>query len=64
MRCSRQTTSEKDVEVVDTSVDKLKLHALLDTESASGEGPTNEVHQPCAIDIPSSGTPSPEEPCR
>ena len=41
MRCSRQATSEKCVEVVDTSVHTLELHVLLDTESAGAKGPAN-----------------------
>ena len=41
MRCLRQATSEKGVEIVDTSVHTLGLHVLLDTESASAEEPAN-----------------------
>ena len=41
MRCSRQATSEKGVEVVDTSVHTLELHVLLDRKSAGVEEPAN-----------------------
>ena len=41
MQCRRQSTNEKGVEVVDTSVHTLKLHELLHKESASAKGPVN-----------------------
>ena len=41
MRCSRQATSEKGVEVVDTSVHTLELHVLLDAKSVSAKETTN-----------------------
>ena len=37
LRCSRQATSKKGVEVVDTSVHTLELHGLHDTESAGAK---------------------------
>ena len=41
MRFSRQATSKKGVKVVDTSVHTLKLHVLLDIESAGAKGSAN-----------------------
>ena len=41
MQYSRQATSKKGLEVVDTSVHMLELHILLDSESIGVEEPTN-----------------------
>ena len=41
MRYSRQAINGQGVEVADNNVHTLELHMLLDTESASSEGPAN-----------------------